>query len=72
MLDFPFLQLRYTAHHALPKEDLAADAKILVGDAAYHRVSEEWKGHVYLPTKLPDDGVNLFVSVSSIARLPSM
>lgn len=46
----------------VPREGLAPGTKIGVGDSAYHRVSEEWRGKLYLPTKLPEDGHNLQVS----------
>ena len=46
------------AHGVIPAGGLAAGTKILVADSAYHRVSEEWQGHVWLPVKLPQDGSN--------------
>jgi len=55
-------------HSVIPVGGLEPGVQILVGDSAYHRVSNEWKGHFYLPTKLPEDRSN--PEVSKIFLLP--
>ena len=55
-------------HSVIPAGVLEPGVQVLVGDCAYHRVSNEWKGHFYLPTKLPEDRSN--PEVSKIFLLP--
>lgn len=43
------------AHGVIPKEGLAPGIKVAVADTAYHRASNEWDGHIFLPQKLPEN-----------------
>jgi hypothetical protein len=43
------------AHGVVPREGLAPGIKVAVADTAYHRASNEWKDHIFLPQKLPEN-----------------
>jgi hypothetical protein len=49
------LMERLKAHGVIPKEGLAPGIKVAVADTAYHRASNEWDGHIFLPQKLPEN-----------------
>jgi hypothetical protein len=60
---FNFSLSRNTAHGVISAGGVPPGTKIGVADSAYHRASEEWAGHLYLPTKLPESGDNLSVGL---------
>ena len=60
---FYFSLSRNTVHGVIPACGVPSGTKIGVADSAYHRASEEWAGHLYLPTKLPESGDNLSVGL---------
>ena len=43
------------AHGVIPKEGLSPGTKVAVADTAYHRASNEWKDHIFLPQKPPEN-----------------
>ena len=60
---FNFSLSRCAVHGVIPAGGVLPGTKIGVADSAYHRASDEWAGHLYFPTKLPESGNNLSVGL---------